>query len=53
MGNLDDLSRWSVEGRYPADLAEASRADASAAVALAGELVELAATQLDNEPGQP
>ena len=52
-GSLDDLSRWSIEGRYPADLAEASLADARAAVALAATLVELSATLLGNEPGQP
>ena len=48
---LADLSRWSIEGRYPADLAEATRHDARQAVQFATEVVGLSATVLAMEPG--
>ena len=44
---LDDLSRWSVEGRYPADLAEATARDASAAVDAATNVVAAARSVLE------
>lgn len=45
--SLDDLSRWSVEGRYPADLAEATQRDADVAVAVAREVVAAARAVLE------
>ena len=49
--SLDDLSRWSVEGRYPADLAEATPRDADLAVAAAREVVAAAMAVLRDCPG--
>ena len=34
--DLDELSRWAIEGRYPADLDEAQEADATMTTKLAG-----------------
>ena len=34
--DVDELSRWATEGRYPADLDEAREADAKRAIQLAG-----------------
>lgn len=45
--SLDDLSRWSIEGRYPADLAEATSRDAYSAVAVAAEVVIAARSVLE------
>ena len=36
---LPELTRWSIEGRYPADLDEATRADALKAIAVARQVL--------------
>jgi len=39
---LEDLSRWSIAGRYPADVDEGTAADAEACLAAASRVLELA-----------
>ena len=41
--NLSALTVWAVEARYPADLPEATRADAEAAIAMASGVVDTVA----------
>lgn len=38
---LPQLTRWSIEGRYPADLDEATTDDATSAVAIATDVIDL------------
>lgn len=38
---LPELTRWSIEGRYPADLDEARHADALKAIAIARQVLDL------------
>lgn len=38
---LPELTRWSIEGRYPADLDEATHADAVTAIALARQVLDV------------
>ncbi len=45
--DLDDLSQWAVEGRYPGSLREASEDDAETAVGLAREAYEAALEDLE------
>ena len=45
--DLDDLSQWAVEGRYPGSSKEASEDDARAAVGLASEAYEAALEDLE------
>ena len=37
--DLPELTRWAIEGRYPADLDEATHADAAKAIAVAREVL--------------
>ena len=39
---LPELTRWSIEGRYPADLDEATHADAVRAIAVARQVLDVA-----------
>jgi hypothetical protein len=46
---LEGLSRWSIAGRYPADVEEATAADAAACLDAASRVIDcavVAATQL-------
>ena len=45
--DVDELSRWAIEGRYPADLDEAQEADATRALELAGHVVRVVRSLLD------
>lgn len=38
---LPELTRWSLEGRYPADLDEATHADALKAIRIATQVIEI------------
>ncbi len=40
--DLEDLTRWAIEGRYPGDLDEATSGDAGRAVELAGHVLAIA-----------
>lgn len=44
---LQELSTWSIEGRYPADLRDATRADATAAIEIAATVVHAAQRHVD------
>lgn len=39
---LQELSTWSIEGRYPADLRDATRQDAEAAIEVAAAVLRAA-----------
>jgi len=39
--DLEGLTRWAIEGRYPEDLAEATAADATLATAAAAEVLQI------------
>ncbi|MGH8979399.1 MAG: HEPN domain-containing protein [Acidimicrobiales bacterium] len=39
---LEDLTRWAIEGRYPGDLDEATDQDAARTIAVASEVTALA-----------
>ena len=39
--DLPELTRWAIEGRYPADLDEATHADAAKAIAVAREVLDV------------
>ena len=45
--DVDELSRWAIEGRYPADLDEAQEADATRAIQLAGDVLRFVRSLLD------
>ena len=45
--DVDELSRWAIEGRYPADLDEAQEADATRAIQLAGVVLRVVRSLLD------
>lgn len=51
--DLDDLSQWAVEGRYPGPPREASEADAEIAVRLAREAYEAALEDLERHGYDP
>ena len=44
---LPELTRWSIEGRYPADLDEATHADAIHAIAIARQVLETARPHIE------
>ncbi len=46
---LPELTRWSIEGRYPADLDEATHADAVKAIAVARIVVDLVRRRINAE----
>ena len=39
--DLPELTRWAIEGRYPADLDEATHADALKAIAIARDVLDV------------
>ena len=45
--DLEDLTRWAIEGRYPGDLDEATSRDAARAVELAGQVLAVAQAVLE------
>jgi hypothetical protein len=45
--DLPELTRWAIEGRYPADLDEAANPDAVRAIELAREVVAAATARID------
>jgi HEPN domain-containing protein len=45
--DLEDLTRWAIEGRYPGDLDEATSRDAARAVELAGQVLAVAQAALE------
>lgn len=47
--DLEELTRWAIEGRYPEDLDEATTADATRAVELARQLTTHAHRALEEE----
>ncbi len=49
--DVDELSRWAIEGRYPADLDEAKEADAARAIQLAGDVLRVVRSLLDERVG--
>lgn len=49
--DVDELSRWAIEGRYPADLDEAQEADATRAIQLAGDVLRVVRSLLDELVG--
>ncbi len=44
---LPELTRWSIDGRYPADLDEATHADAVKAIAVARQVLEVVRPRTD------
>ncbi|MGH8904945.1 MAG: HEPN domain-containing protein [Egibacteraceae bacterium] len=48
--DLEGLTRWAIEGRYPDDFEEATTTDAETAVATAAAVLLLAETALDRAP---
>ena len=49
--DVDELSRWAIEGGYPADLDEAQDADATRAIQLAGDVLRVVRSLLDERVG--
>lgn len=47
--DLEELTRWAIEGRYPEDLDEATSTDAIRAVELARQIIALAHRALEEE----
>ena len=47
--DLEELTRWAIEGRYPEDLDEATANDATRAVELARQVTALAHRALEEE----
>ena len=45
--DLEDLTRWAIEGRYPGDLDEATSRDAARAVELAHQVLAVAQAVLE------
>ncbi len=45
--DLEELTRWAIEGRYPEDLDEATSTDATRAVELARQITALAYSTLE------
>lgn len=50
--DLEDLTRWAIEGRYPEDLDEASTEDAERAVTTASSVLTIAAVRSELEAGR-
>lgn len=46
---LPELTRWSIEGRYPADLDEAAHADAVTAIAVARQVLDVVRPRITAE----
>ncbi|MEI2705364.1 MAG: HEPN domain-containing protein [Ilumatobacteraceae bacterium] len=46
---LPELTRWSIEGRYPADLDEATHADAQKAIAVTREVLDVVRPRIGEE----
>jgi hypothetical protein len=46
---LPELTRWSIEGRYPADLDEATHADALKAIEVARHVLDAVLTRITAE----
>ena len=46
---LPELTRWSIEGRYPADLDEATHGDAMKAIAVARRVIDAVHPRVGNE----
>lgn len=49
--NLEELTRWAIEGRYPEDLAEATETDARHAVDTAAEVHRVVEAALSGPDG--
>ena len=49
--DLEDLTRWAIEGPYPEDLDEATSRDATRAVELAGQILAVAQAALESADG--
>ena len=49
--DLEDLTRWAIEGRYPGDLDEATSRDAARAVELADQVLAIAQAALEAADG--
>jgi HEPN domain-containing protein len=49
--DLEDLTRWAIEGRYPGDLDEATSRDAARAVELADQVLAIAQAALEAVDG--
>ncbi len=49
--DLEDLTRWAIEGRYPRDLDEATSRDAARAVELADQVLAIAQAALEAADG--
>lgn len=47
--NLPELTRWSIEGRYPADLDQATHTDALGAIAIASQVLEVVRSRITAE----
>lgn len=45
--DVDELSRWAIEGRNPADLDEVQEADATRAIQLAGDVLSVVRSLLN------
>jgi HEPN domain-containing protein len=50
---LPELTRWSIEGRYPADLDEATHTDAVKAIVVARQVLDLVRPRITAEGPQP
>jgi HEPN domain-containing protein len=48
--DLPELTRWAIEGRYPADLDEATSADAVRAIELARSVIAAVEARVDKSP---
>lgn len=46
---LPELTRWSIEGRYPADLDEATHADGLKAIAIARQVLDVVRSRISAE----
>jgi HEPN domain-containing protein len=49
---LPELTRWSIEGRYPADFDEATTADALKAIAIARQVLNVVRPSISAEGSQ-
>jgi HEPN domain-containing protein len=52
MIELPELTRWSIEGRYPGDLDEATPADALQAIAVARHVLDVVRPRITEAPHQ-
>lgn len=53
MLELPELTQWAIEGRYPADLDEATDADATKSIGIATSVLALVAAKLAAARGDP